>query len=117
MNRPEREFLDSLIAKRYSAHTIDSYQRDIDFFFEFLNEQNVLMANVDRNVIRDFEDSQLKKELVQDLCKEELLRAGSFTLSCKRKDIRSQILLEALERLKNQLDILRLSPQSKSLLF
>ena len=61
MNRPEREFLDSLIAKRYSTHTIDSYQRDIDFFFEFLNEQNVLMTNVDRNVIRDFEDSQLKK--------------------------------------------------------
>ncbi len=61
MNRPEREFLDSLIAKRYSAHTIDSYQRDIDFFFEFLNEQNVLMTNVDRNVIRDFEDSQLQK--------------------------------------------------------
>lgn len=61
MNRPEREFLDSLIAKRYSQHTIDSYQSDLDFFFEFLNEKNILMTNVTRNDIRDFEDSQLQK--------------------------------------------------------
>lgn len=61
MNRPEREFLDSLIAKRYSNHTIDSYQRDLDFFFIFLNEHDILMTSVDRNNIRDFEDEQLQK--------------------------------------------------------
>ncbi len=61
MNRPEREFLDSLTAKRYSPHTIDSYQRDLDFFFAFLNEKNVLMSDVTKNVIRDFEDAQLQK--------------------------------------------------------
>ncbi len=61
MNRPEREFLDSLIAKRYSKHTLDSYQRDLDFFFEFLNEKNILMTSVTRNDIRDFMDSQLQK--------------------------------------------------------
>jgi len=58
MNRVEREFLDSLIAKRYSEHTLSSYQSDLDFFFDYLNQEGVLMDKVDRLIIRDFESSQ-----------------------------------------------------------
>lgn len=61
MNKVEREFLDSLEAKRYSKHTIDSYQRDLDFFFEYINKEGVYMVDVDRMIIRDFESSQLDK--------------------------------------------------------
>ena len=61
MNRVEREFLDSLIAKRYSEHTLSSYQSDLDFFFDYLNQEGVLMDKVDRLIIRDFESSQLEK--------------------------------------------------------
>ena len=61
MNRVEREFLDSLIAKRYSEHTLSSYQSDLDFFFDYLNQEGVLMDKVDRLIIRDFESNKKKK--------------------------------------------------------
>lgn len=61
MNKPEKEFLESLEAKRYSKHTLDSYQRDLDFFFEYLAQEGVLMDEVDKLIIRDFESVQLDK--------------------------------------------------------
>ncbi len=61
MNRVEREFLDSLSAKRYSKHTISSYQSDLDFFFEFLSKEGAQMDEVDKLLIRNFESEQMDK--------------------------------------------------------
>ncbi len=61
MNRVEREFLDSLSAKRYSEHTISSYQSDLDFFFEYLNKEGAQMDQVDKLLIRNFENEQMDK--------------------------------------------------------
>lgn len=61
MNKVEKEFLEELEGKRYSKHTIESYQSDLDFFFEYLNKEGVLMDKVDRLIIRDFESTQLEK--------------------------------------------------------
>ena len=60
MNKPQKEFLTRLkIDKGYSDKTVDSYSRDIDKFFHFLNEEGLMMDEVDLAVIRNF----LTKEL------------------------------------------------------
>ena len=42
MNKVEKEYLDFLKGKLYSEHTLDSYQRDIDSFFVYLNKEGLL---------------------------------------------------------------------------
>ena len=61
MNKPEKEYLDHLEAKRYSAHTLDSYRRDLDFFFAFLNEEGLLFDEVDKQTVKDFEAEELAR--------------------------------------------------------
>lgn len=59
MNKPEKEYLDHLEAKRYSIHTLDSYRRDLDFFFAFLAKENLLFDEVDKQIAKDFENEEL----------------------------------------------------------
>ena len=48
MNKPIKEFADYLqYDLRYSQRTIDSYTRDVEKFFVFLNEQGLKMDEVD----------------------------------------------------------------------
>ncbi len=55
MNKPEKEFLDYLSKERnYSSKTVDAYRRDIDIFFSYLNEREILFDQIDRQDIRDF---------------------------------------------------------------
>lgn len=61
MNKIEAEYLDHLIARNYSSHTVESYRRDLDFFFDYIGQEGVLMDKVDKMVIRDFESVQLRK--------------------------------------------------------
>ena len=59
MNKPEKEYLDHLEAKRYSVHTLDSYRRDLDFFFFFFAKENLLFDEVDKQIAKDFENEEL----------------------------------------------------------
>lgn len=62
MNKPEREFLDYLLKQRnYSERTADSYRRDIDIFFEFLNSNDILFDQVVKQDIRDFLASEMDR--------------------------------------------------------
>jgi integrase/recombinase XerC len=55
MNKPEQEYCEHLRFERnYSGQTIDSYRRDIDKFFEYINKEGVLFDKVDAQIIRDF---------------------------------------------------------------
>ena len=51
--------------KQYSEHTIDSYKRDIDMFFEFAKNEGYNLENVDTNLIRNF----LRYEVEQGISK------------------------------------------------
>lgn len=61
MNKVESEFLEHLELKNYSQHTIDSYQRDIDCFFEYLSKNDLLFTDIDKDTIRDFEYEELSR--------------------------------------------------------
>lgn len=55
MNKAEKEYLDYLQSvRRYSDYTVSSYQRDIDAFFEYLDENSILFDSVDHQVVRSF---------------------------------------------------------------
>ena len=48
MNKPIKEFADYLkYDLQYSQRTVDSYTRDVEKFFVFLNEQGLKMDEVD----------------------------------------------------------------------
>ena len=51
--------------KQYSEHTIDSYKRDIEMFFEFAKNEGFTLENVDSNLIRNF----LRYEIVKGISK------------------------------------------------
>lgn len=55
MIREEKEYLEHLEkVKRYSKHTVDSYKRDIDKFLSYINSEDVLYDDVDKDTIRNF---------------------------------------------------------------
>ena len=55
MNKPEREYCDHLLmVKNYSEKTVDSYQKDIDIFFDYINNEGVLFDKVDAMIVRNF---------------------------------------------------------------
>ncbi len=74
MNKPEKEFLDHLSKQlNYSDKTIDAYRRDIDVFFSFINEKEILFDQVTKQDIRDF----LSYELDRGVSKRTLQRRMS----------------------------------------
>jgi integrase/recombinase XerC len=64
MNKPEKEYLDYLRFERaYSLKTVESYQRDIDKFFLYLDKEGVLFDKVDKLVIRNWLSEELNNHI------------------------------------------------------
>ena len=79
MNKPQKEFLTHLeLDKNYSPRTVDSYSRDIDKFFSFLNEEGLLMDEVDLAVIRNFLTKELESGVSKRSCKRRLCALKQF---------------------------------------
>ena len=79
MNKPQKEFLDHLLLdKHYSEDTVDSYSRDIDKFFSFLNDEGLLMDEVDLAVIRNFLTKELTNGVSKRSCKRRLCSLKGF---------------------------------------
>ena len=79
MNKPQKEFLTRLkIDRGYSDKTVDSYSRDIDKFFHFLNEEGLMMDEVDLAVIRNFLTKELESGVSKRSCKRRLCSLKQF---------------------------------------
>ena len=79
MNKPQKEFLDHLkLNRNYSDKTIESYSRDIDKFFVFLNEEGILMDQVDLVVIRNFLTKELESGVSKRSCKRRICALRHF---------------------------------------
>ena len=79
MNKPTNEFLTHLKHERnYSEQTIKSYGEDIDKFFDFLLEEDVLMDQVDIIVIRNFLTKELNSGVSKRSCKRRLSALRHF---------------------------------------
>ena len=79
MNKPEQEFLDHLLnARTYSAKTVDSYQRDIDIFCEYIFNEGTLMEDVDVITIRNFLTEELARGVSKRSCKRRLSSLRHF---------------------------------------
>ena len=79
MNKPTNEFLTHLKNERnYSEQTIKSYGEDIDKFFDFLLEEDVLMDQVDNIVIRNFLTKELNSGVSKRSCKRRLSALRHF---------------------------------------
>ena len=87
MNKPTIEFLNHLKNERnYSDKTIKSYGEDIDKFFDFLLEEDVLMNEVDIIVIRNFLTNELNNGVSKRSCKRRLSSLRHFYKFLVRKD-------------------------------
>ena len=79
MNKPQRDFLDYLqFERKFTKDTIDSYSRDIDKFFKFLNQEGLRMDEVDLSVIRNFLTSELASGISKRSCKRRLCSLKHF---------------------------------------
>ncbi len=55
MIREEKEYLDHLSqVKNYSSHTVESYKRDIDKFLSYINKEDILYDQVEKDIIRNY---------------------------------------------------------------
>ena len=87
MNKPTIEFLNHLKNERnYSDKTIKSYGEDIDKFFDFLLEEDVLMNEVDIIVIRNFLTNELNNGVSKRSCKRRLSSLRHFYKFLVRKN-------------------------------
>ena len=83
MNKPERDFLDYLTKQRnYSLKTADSYRRDIDLFFAFLEERSVLFDEVRKQDIRDFLSKELDRGISPRTCQRRMSSLRGFYAFC-----------------------------------
>ena len=79
MNKPIKEFVDHLqYDLNYSQRTIDSYSRDVEKFFVFLNEQGLRMDEVDLQVIRNFLTEEINSGVSKRSCKRRLSSLRKF---------------------------------------
>ena len=79
MNKPQRDFLDHLeFERRFSKKTIDSYSRDIDKFFKFLNLEGLKMDDVTLPIIRNFLTKELQSGVSKRSCKRRLCALRHF---------------------------------------
>ena len=78
MNKPEKAYLDSLKVSRYSDHTIDSYKRDIDRFFEYLNKEGCLFDQVSKLHIRNFLSEELNRGVSARSCQRRMTALRRF---------------------------------------
>lgn len=62
MNKQEAEYLEYLVISRgYSPHTVDSYQRDIDRWNDFLSGEGIAFDDIDVKIIRNFLTAELMR--------------------------------------------------------
>lgn len=62
MNKPEAEYLEHLlIARGYSQHTANAYQKDIDLWHAFLLREGIPFDDIDPRVIRNFMTEELTR--------------------------------------------------------
>lgn len=61
MNRPLDEYLSFLAARRASPRSIDSYRRDIERFFAFLESEGILFDKVSKDDIANFLYLEMKR--------------------------------------------------------
>src|SRR5574344_544562 len=79
MHKPEREYLDYLSLQRnYSPATVDSYRRDIDKFFVFLDKEGALMDHVDKLLVRDFLSEEMASGVGARSCQRRLSALRGF---------------------------------------
>lgn len=79
MNKPLALFLDYLKnARNYSNMTIESYKRDIEKFFTFINNEDINMDEVDAIVIRNFFTNEIVSGVSKRSCKRRLCALKQF---------------------------------------
>lgn len=79
MNKPTKEFLNHLSGERnYSPETVDSYRRDIEKFFNFINAEGILMDQVNQLIIRNFLSDELNHGVSKRSCKRRLSSLRHF---------------------------------------
>ncbi|MCQ2771761.1 MAG: tyrosine recombinase [Bacilli bacterium] len=79
MNKVEKEFLDYLgSVRRYSPNTVDSYKRDIDKFFVFIEGEGILFDNVDEKVIRNWLSIELYTGVSKRSCQRRMSALRGF---------------------------------------
>lgn len=88
MNKPEKEYLDYLkLERNYSPATIDSYRRDIDKFFIFLDKEGSEMAKVDKLLVRDFLSEEMNNKIGARSCARRLSALRGFYRYCLEHEI------------------------------
>ena len=79
MNKPEKEYLDHLVLVRsYSKETADSYRRDIDKFFRYINGEGILFDKVDKNIVRNFLTVELQNNIGKRSCQRRMSALRGF---------------------------------------
>ena len=85
-NRFVNEYIGYLKYERnYSPKTIDNYVRDVEKFLNFLLEEDVLIDQIDRLVIRNFLTEELNSGISKRSCKRRLSSLKSFYKFLKRE--------------------------------
>lgn len=91
MNKPLKDFLDYLKYERnYSDKTIVSYQSDIEKFFSFLLQEDILMDDVDVMIIRNFLSNELSNGVSKRSCKRRISSLRNFYTHLTRKKLIKQ---------------------------
>lgn len=88
MNKITKDYLNYLKYERnYTDQTIDSYKRDIEKFFKFLLEEDVLFDEVDATVIRNFLSNELNEGISKKSCKRRISSLKGFYLFLQEKHL------------------------------
>ncbi len=86
MNKPIAEYLQELRAnKSRSERSINSYRYDLEKWFRFLDEEDILMDQVDVLVIRNFLTDELNAGISKRSCKRRLSTLKDFYSFLVRK--------------------------------
>lgn len=86
MNRAEREYLDYLsYQRRFSPLTVNSYQRDLDAFFSFVNSLSITFENVDHGVLRAYLVEEIGRGVSKRSCQRRLAAIRGFYRFCVEK--------------------------------
>lgn len=79
MNKPLNDFLEYLTHERnYSSKTIDSYTRDIEKFFHFLEKEGLLMDQINLQIIRNFLNEEIDNHVSKRSCKRRISSLNHF---------------------------------------